>query len=210
MKKELECDKITNRCPEPSFKKIAFYLGLATLCIAPSCWDTGTDINQGQLYLNGDFYTKYVNNTNDPSVNDPYNCSLKETTQKVIGDIESNEEVIYTYECFERDENWGYITLFFVFVFTGLFQVIYLFTAIASLDTIRQKMIGYAISLGLFILIPLFPLQVVLVKLFAFLTNGPEMKKISTNLHLHPPLRPFFSISLSLPPSPIPHTNKYD
>ena len=177
LKKELECDKITNHCPEPSFKRIALYLGLATLCIAPSCWDTGTDINQGQLYLNGDIYTKYVNNESDPSV---MNCSLMETTRKVIGDIESNEEVIYTYECFEKDEYWGYLTLFFVFIFTGLFQVIYIFTAIASLETSRQKMIGYGISLGLIILMPLFPLQVILVKLFTFLTNGPEMKKIST------------------------------
>ena len=143
----------------------------------PSCWDTGTDINQGQLYLNGDIYTKYVNNENDPSV---MNCTLMETTRKVIGDIESNEEVIYTYECFEKDEYWGYLTLFFVFIFTGLFQIIYIFTAIASLETSRQKMIGYGISLGLIILMPLFPLQVILVKLFTFLTNGPEMKKIST------------------------------
>ena len=177
LKKELECDKITNHCPEPSFKKIAVYLGLATLCIAPSCWDTGTDINQGQLYLNGDIYTKYVNNKNNPSV---MNCSLIETTRKVIGDIESNEEVIYTYECFEKDEYWGYLTLFFVFIFTGLFQVIYIFTAIASLETSHQKMIGYGISLGLILLMPFFPLQVILVKLFTFLTNGPEMKKIST------------------------------
>ena len=142
--KELECDKITNHCPEPSFKKIALYLGLATLCIAPSCWDTGTDINQGQLYLNGDTYTKYVNNESDPSV---MNCSLMETIRKVIGDIESNKEVIFTYECFEKDEYWGYITLFFVFIFTGLFQIIYFFTAIASLETCRQKIIGYGIKI---------------------------------------------------------------
>ena len=173
LKKEIECDKITNRCPEPSFKKIALYFGLW------SCWDTGTDINQGQLYLNGDIYTKYVNKKTDLSVMN-YNCSLMETTRKVIGDIESNEEVTYTYECFEKDEYWGYITLFFVFVSTGLFQAIYFFTAIGSLETCRHKMIGYGISLGLILLMPLFPLQVILVKLFTFLTDGPEMKKIST------------------------------
>ena len=160
-------------------------MGLATASIAPSCWDTGTDINQGQLYLNGDFYTKHVSSQNDTFVTD-YNCTWIETTRKVIGDIESsNEEVTYTYECFEEDKWWGYFTLCFVFVLPGSLQVVRVFRASGSLEARCHKIIGYAISLGLILLMPFFPLQVFFIKLFAFLTNGPEMKKISQLMTLY-------------------------
>ena len=183
LKKELKCAKIASNCPELSFKKIAFYLGFATVTIAPSCWDTGTDIHQGQLYLNGDIYTKYVNNRNDTFVTS-YNCTWIETTRKIIGDIESDEKVTYTYNCFEKDEFFGYFTLFFVFLFPGMCQALKVFNASGSLEAHRHKTIGYGISLALLILSPFFPLQVFLVKLFAFLTNGLEMKKVSNVMTL--------------------------
>ena len=178
LKEELSCAKIANHCPKLSFKKIASYFLLATISIGPSCWDTGTDINQGQLYLNGDFYTKHVSLQNDTSVTD-YNCTWIETTRKVLSNIESGEEVTYTYTCFEKDENWGYITLFFVFVFPGLLQGITVGFASRSLEAGNHKNIGTAIAFGLSLLSPFFPIQVFLVKLFAFLTDGPELKKIS-------------------------------
>ena len=181
LKKELTCAKIANNCPELSFRKIALYLGFGTVSIAPSCWDTGTDIHQGQLYLNGDIYTKYVNNRNDTFVT---NCTWIETTRKIIGDIESDEEVIYTYNCFEKDEYFGYFTLFFVFLFPGMCQALKVFNASDSLKTHCHKTIGYGISLALLILSPFFPLQVFLVKLFSFLTNGLEIKKISNVMTL--------------------------
>ena len=182
LKKELKCAKIANHCPNLSFKKIALYFFLATLSIGPSCWDTGTDINQGQLYLNGDFYTKHVSIQNDTSVID-YNCTWIETTRKVLGDRVS-DSVIYTYECFEKDEYWGYITLAFVFVTPGLCQATFSFLASKSLQTQCHRIIGYCISLGFLLLCPFFPIQVFLVKLFAFLTNGEEMKKISNLMTL--------------------------
>ena len=48
-----------------------------------------------------------------------------------------------------------------------------------SLEKCSHRCVGYAIVLGLVFLSPLFSLQVFLAKLFAFLTNGLEMKKIS-------------------------------
>ena len=181
LKKELKCAKIANHCPNLSFKKIALYFFLATISIGPSCWDTGTDINQGQLYLNGDNYTKYVNDTNDFSVTN-FTCTLIETTKKIVGDI---EEVTYTYNCFEKDEFFGYLTLTFVFLVPGIFQAIKIFIASGSLEAKSHKIIGYGIGIGLFFLSPLFPLQIFLVKLLAFLTDGPEMKKISTLMTFH-------------------------
>ena len=181
LNKELKCAKIANHCPELSFKKIGLYFSLAAISITPSCLDTGSDINQGQLYLNGDFYTKQVNNTNDLSIIN-YNCTLMETNRKFIGD---NEEVTYTYICFEKDEYFGYFTLAFVFIFPGLVQAIKFFVASGSLEAHRHKIIGYGIGIGLLLLSPLFPFQVFLVKLLAFLTDGPEMKKISTLMTFH-------------------------
>jgi hypothetical protein len=183
LKKELTCAKIANKCPELSIRKIALYLGFGAISIAPSCWDTGTDIHQGQLYLNGDIYTKYVNNRNDPFVTS-YNCTWIETTRKVIGDIESDEDVTYIYNCFEKDEYFGYFTLFFVFLFPGMCQALKVFNASGSLEAHHHKTIGYGISLALLILSPFFPLQVFLVKLFAFLTNGLEMDKVSNVMTL--------------------------
>ena len=177
MKKERKLANIANNFPKLSFKKIALYFTLAIISTAPSCWDTGTDVYQGQLYLNGDFYIKHVNDRNDFAVTN-YNCTWIETTRKVTGDIESKEEVTYTYECFERDEFYGYFTLAFVLLLPGMCQVIYFFMAIGSLEAYDHKIIGFGIGLGLVFLIPLFPLQIFLVKLLAFLTNGPEMKKI--------------------------------
>ena len=182
LKKELKWAKIASHSPNLSFKKIALSFFLATISIGPSCWDTGTDINQGQLYLNGDFYTKHVSIQNDTSVID-YNCTWIETTRKVLDDIES-DRVIYTYKCFEKDEYWGYITLAFVFVTPGLCQAAFSFLASKSLQTQRHKIIGYCISLGFLLLCPFFPIQVFLVKLFAFLTNGEEMKKIGNLMTL--------------------------
>ena len=182
LKKELTCSKIYNHCPELSLKKIALYLGLASICIAPSCWDTGTDINQGLSYLNGDFYTKHVTNKNDSFID--YNCTLTETTRKFIGDIDSEEEVIYTYKCFEKDKFWGWITFSLVFLLPGMQQGLSVIRASGSLEACCHRVIGYVIGIGLFLLSPLFPLQGVLVKLFVFLTNGPEMKKISNLMTL--------------------------
>ena len=182
LKKELTCAKIYNQCPELSFKKIALYLGLASICIAPSCWDTGTDINQGLSYLNGDFYTKHVNNKNDSIID--YNCTLTETTRKVMGNIESEEEVIYTYKCFEKDKFWGWITFSLVFLLPGMQQGFSVIRASRSLEACYHRIIGYVIGIVLFLLSPLFPVQVFLVKLFVFLTNGTEMKKISNVMTL--------------------------
>ena len=75
-------------------------------------------------------------------------------------------------------------TLYFVFVQPGMFQVISFIRASGSLEACCHKIIGYAISLGLVLLMPFFPLQVFLVKLFAFLTKGPEMKKVSNLMTL--------------------------
>ena len=136
---------------------------------------------QGQLYLNGDIYTKYVNNRNDTFVT---NFTWIERTRKIIGDIESNEEVIYTYNCFEKDEYFGYFTLFFVFLFPGMCQALRVFNASDSLKAHCHKTIGYGIILALLILSHFFPLQVFLVKLFSFLTNEPEIEKISNVMTL--------------------------
>ena len=106
-----------------------FCLALTFRKLGPSSWDIGTDIHQGEKYLNGDTYTKIVNSRNDSSVIN-YDCKWVGTTltATVINNIESDIGVTYTFECIEKDVIWGWLTLGLVFVFPGICQAIFLFS----------------------------------------------------------------------------------
>ena len=58
-----------------SLKGVALFLLLTAVTLGPSVWDIGSDIIQGQKYLDGDTYT-FVTDKNIST-----NCTLVEITQ---------------------------------------------------------------------------------------------------------------------------------
>ena len=162
--------------PTSSWKNVFFCLALTFQKLGPSSWDIGTDINQGEAYLNGDTYTKTVSRRNDSSIVN-YDCTWVGTTRTVNNDTESETGVTYTFECLEKDVLWGWLTLGLVFIFPGLCQAIFLHMQSDFTKDKSCKLKSY-FSMLLILVIPFFPLQVFIIKLLTLLSNGPEMKKI--------------------------------
>ena len=141
---------------------------------------------QGEKYLNGDIYMKNVNSMNDAAIINS-NCTWIKTTQTALDNQEI--EVIYTYECFEKNVLYGWGTLFIVFCLPG-FVNFTLRKKIFPSDAKNRKLglkkiaIHCCIKLALIMAVPLFPLQIFLVKLLALLTEGTEMNKISNYMGL--------------------------
>ena len=141
---------------------------------------------QGEKYLNGDIYMKNVNSMNDAAIINS-NCTWVKTTETALDNQEI--EVIYTYECFEKNVLYGWGTLFIVFCLPGFVNFTLRKKIFPDHEKNRKfglKKIAFhcCIKLALIMAVPLFPLQIFLVKLLALLTGGTEMNKISTYMSL--------------------------
>ena len=118
------------------------------------------------------------------------NCTWIKTTRTVLDNQEiDNVGVVYTYECFEKNILFGWLTFSIVFCLPGFVN----FTLRKKIFTDHEKnrkfglkkiAIQCCINLALIMAVPLFPLQIFMVKLLALLTNGTEMKKISDYMSL--------------------------
>ena len=165
---------------------ISRYLVIALVSLAPSCWDTGSDMYQGEKYLNGDIYMKNVNSMNDAAIINS-NCTWVKTTQTALDNQEI--EVIYTYECFEKNVLYGWGTLFIVFCLPGFVNFTLRKKIFPDHESnrkfgLKKIAIQCCTILILIMAVPFFPLQIFLVKLLALLTEGTEMNKISTYMSL--------------------------
>ena len=123
-----------------------------------------------------------VKNMNDTLI---INCTWVKTSHTALDNNET--EVIYTFECFEKNPVYGWLTLSIVFCLPGLVN----FTLRKKIFTDDEKMFGLkkiaiqcCIILTLIMALPLFPLQIFLVKLLALLTGGTEMNKINNYMSL--------------------------
>ena len=121
---------------------------------------------------------------NDPAIINS-NCTWVKTTNTSLDNHKT--EVIYTFECFEKNPVYGWLTLSIVFCLPGLVN----FSLRKKIFTDDEKMFGLkkiaiqcCIILVLIMALPLFPLQIFIVKLLTLLTEGNEMNKISNYMSL--------------------------
>ena len=123
---------------------------------------------------------------NDPAIINS-NCTWVKTTNTSLDNHKT--EVIYTFECFEKNILYGWGTLFIVFCLPGFVN----FTLRKKIfpDNEKSRKFGLkniaiqcCIILTLIMAVPLFPLQIFIVKLLALLTGGTEMNKISDYMSL--------------------------
>ena len=137
------------------------YLVISLISLAPTCWDTGSDIYQGEKYLNGDIYIKNVHSRNDTAIINS-NCTWIKTTETALDN--QDIEVIYTYECFEKNVLYGWGTLFIVFCLPGFVNFTLRKKIFPDHEKNRKcnlKKIAFhcCIKLALIMAVPLFPLQ---------------------------------------------------
>ena len=96
-----------------TWKDIGIGIVLGFLSLIPGSSDLSTDYLSAYNYINGDNYTKKVENINDSSVSSP-NCTLIGESFNVYYGKESNtSERYFSFSCFEQDPFWGGLTLCF-------------------------------------------------------------------------------------------------
>ena len=104
-----------------------------------------------------------------------FDCMLVQVSRDVIENVERDIGAKYKFECDEKYQSWGLVTLAFVFAVPGLSQ--WLLIIIPNRSTFKKIAIKKnGIHCGLdvlgFFLIPFFPLQVIFFKSLAVLTKG--------------------------------------
>ena len=106
------------------------------------------------------------------------NHPLLEIKWSVVENDLMNLEASYKFECFEKDPELGWLTLICVFFRPGF--SLWLNFAIMNRSAFQKfpNRIHIALDFFWFVLIPFFPLQVIIIKLLAALTSGPELQKI--------------------------------
>ena len=104
-----------------------------------------------------------------------FDCMLVQVSRDVIENVERDIGAKYKFECDEKYQSWGLVTLAFVFAVPGLSQ--WLLIIIPNRSTFKKIAIKKnGIHCGLdvlgFFLIPFFQLQVIFFKSLAVLTKG--------------------------------------
>ena len=95
---------------------------MACLGFFLSLLNIGTDYFSSYSFIHGSNYTKTVDDVNNKAVT-KFPCTHVETNLK-FDNLTENVKLTYTFNCFEQDIIWGYITLAII---TGKFKCIRLF-----------------------------------------------------------------------------------
>ena len=140
---------------------VAFFLGFL-----PSFGDVFFDGVTVKKFIHGDVYTIQFF-PNDSSLTE-MNCTI----QKSLNGTTDGEKA--TYECFQKDQIWGYVTLFLMFA-PGLFGGMTLWEGLQDFKIGR-----FTLPLPRVLTIltwPFFPVLLLLCKLVGLVNQGPMWKK---------------------------------
>ena len=177
LKAEFTWEKLwTNRTWKDIFGHFAKVLFLTVI---PTLFDMTTDALNGINFIVGTDYMKRAVNLSDPL---NQNCTHIGTHLKHPGHGESWIE----YEdlsCHEKDPNWGYLSLVFIFLSGADSTNIFVWPRIQKAWKADQHCTAFFWAICWFISTPLacsvFPLVLVGVHLCALLNAGPEMEKLT-------------------------------